>query len=100
MSLKTTLSILTSIIHDIFHADYYLQKCNFFEKRNKTCCHYFVKSLNSEFIIIFLLLFMNYIITALQTTSFHMLSHFSTFHIFQINNTDISVFHYSFYILL
>jgi len=68
MSMKTTLSILTLIIHDIFYADYYSQRCNFFEKRNKICCHYFVKSLNCEFIVIILLLFMNHIITALQTT--------------------------------
>jgi len=100
MSLKTTLSILTLIIHDIFHADYYLQRHNFFEKKNKICCHHFVKSLNSEFIVIFLLLFMNHIITVSQATSFHMLNHFSAFHILQINNTDISAFYYFFYILL
>jgi len=72
----------------------------FFEKKDEICCHYFVKSLNSEFIIIFLLLFMNYIITASQTTSFYILNHFSAFCIFQINNTDINASHYFFYILL
>jgi len=72
----------------------------FFEKENKIYCQYFVKSLNNEFIVIFLLLFMNYIITASQTTSFYMLDYFLTFYILQINNIDISTFHYFFYILL
>jgi len=62
----------------------------FFERKNETCCHYFIKSLNSEFIVIFLLLFMNHIIIASQATSFHMLNHFSAFTFFR-STTQTSV---------
>jgi hypothetical protein len=49
-----------------------LQKHNFWKRKDMLSS--FCKSLNSESIDIFLLLFVNHIITASQSTSYHILS--------------------------